>query len=254
MAPIQPIREVSAFPRNWCLGERASGIAQRSQSLAAMGFDPLAGLQLEVAASRGFWHESGVRNDRAATGVGMQVEETAIPAIKIVTPKKHGDKRGFFSEVYSLAGWDKAGLRFTFVQDNHSYSAAKGVLRGLHFQAPPFAQDKLVRVARGRILDVAVDIRRSSTTFGKYVAVELSAENWRQLLIPIGFAHAFITLEPDVEVLYKTTAPYSAAHDRGVAWDDPAIGIAWPAPPGGPILSDKDRQWPLLKDASDLFE
>ncbi len=184
----------------------------------------------------------------------MQVEETAIPAVKIVTPKKHGDARGFFSEVYSRADWDKAGLPFTFVQDNHSYSAAKGVLRGPHFQTPPFAQDKLVRVARGASLDVAVDIRRSSPTFGKHVAVELTAENWRQLLIPIGFAHAFITLEPDAEVLYKTTAPYSAAHDRGVAWDDPAIGIAWPSPPSGPVLSDKDRQWPRLKDAPDLFE
>jgi dTDP-4-dehydrorhamnose 3,5-epimerase len=183
----------------------------------------------------------------------MQVEETAIPAVKIVTPKKHGDARGFFSEVYSLDAFEKAGLPLTFVQDNHSYSAAKGVLRGLHFQTPPFAQDKLVRVARGAILDVAVDIRRSSPTFGKHVAVELSAENWRQLLIPIGFAHAFITLMPDVEVLYKTTAPYSAAHDRGIAWDDPAIGIVWPSPPGGPVLSDKDRKWPRLKDAPDLF-
>ena len=127
----------------------------------------------------------------------MQVEETAIPAVKIVTPKKHGDARGFFSEVYNRSDWDKAGLEFTFVQDNHSFSATAGTLRGLHFQTPPFAQDKLVRCARGRILDVAVDIRRSSPTFGRHVAVELSAENWRQLLVPIGFAHAFITLEPD---------------------------------------------------------
>src|SRR5579871_1376642 len=192
---------------------------------------------------------------RSGRGSAMLVEETAIPAVKIVTPKKHGDARGFFSEVYSLAAWEKADLPpMTFVQDNHSYSAAKGVLRGLHFQTPPFAQDKLVRCGRGSILDVAVDIRRSSPTFGKHVAVELSAENWRQILIPAGFAHAFITLEPDVEVLYKTTAPYSAANDRGIAWDDPAIGISWPSPPGGPVLSDKDRKWPRLKDAPDLFE
>jgi dTDP-4-dehydrorhamnose 3,5-epimerase len=184
----------------------------------------------------------------------MQMEETAIPAVKIVTPKKHGDARGFFSEVYNRADWDNAGLHFTFVQDNHSFSAAVGTLRGLHFQTPPFAQDKLVRCARGRILDVAVDIRRSSPTFMRHVAVELSAENWRQLLVPIGFAHAFVTLEPDVEVLYKTTAPYSAANDRGVAWDDPDIGIAWPSLPGGPVLSDKDRRWPRLKDAPELFE
>ena len=188
-------------------------------------------------------------------GPEMQVEETAIPAVKMVTPKKHGDARGFFSEVYSLAAWEKAGLPpMTFVQDNHSYSAAKGVLRGLHFQTPPFAQDKLVRCARGAILDVAVDIRRSSPTFGKHVAIELSAENWRRILIPAGFAHAFITLTPDVEVLYKTTAPYSAANDRGVAWDDPELKIVWPAPPGGPVLSDKDRKWPRLRDAPDLFE
>ena len=184
----------------------------------------------------------------------MQIEDTAIAGVKIVTPKKIGDARGFFSETYNRQIFARAGIDLEFVQDNQSLSAEVGTIRGLHFQSPPFAQAKLVRVARGAILDVAVDIRRSSPTFGRHVAVELSAENWRQLLIPIGFAHAFITLEPDVEVLYKTTAPYSAAHDRGVAWDDPGIGIAWPSPPGGPVLSDKDRKWPRLKDAPDLFE
>ena len=113
----------------------------------------------------------------------MQVEETAIPAVKIITPKKHGDTRGFFSEVYNRAALEKAGFQLTFVQDNHSFSPTVGTLHGLHFQTPPFAQDKLVRCARGRILDVAVDIRRSSPTFGRYVAVELSRENWRQLLV-----------------------------------------------------------------------
>ena len=184
----------------------------------------------------------------------MQVEDTAIPTVKIVSTKKHGDARGFFSEVYNKVELEKAGLRFAFVQDNHSFSAAVETLRGLHFQTPPFAQDKLVRVGRGRILDVAVDIRRSSPTFRKYVAVELSAENWRQLLVPVGFAHGFVTLEPDTEVLYKTTAPYSPAHDRGVAWDDPDIGVAWPLPAGGPTLSERDRRWPRLKDAQELFE
>ena len=184
----------------------------------------------------------------------MQVEDTAIKAVKIVTPKKHGDARGFFSEVYNKSAFENAGLHYAFVQDNHSFSAAVGTLRGLHFQTPSFAQDKLIRVGRGRIFDVAVDVRRSSPTFGKYVAVELSAQNWRQLLIPTGFAHGFVTLEPDTEVLYKTTAPYSPAHDRGVAWDDPDIGIAWPLPACGPILSDKDRRWPRLKDAPELFE
>ncbi len=183
----------------------------------------------------------------------MQVEDTAIPAVKIVTPKKHGDARGFFSETYNRNAFEAAGLDLTFVQDNHSFSAPVGTLRGLHFQTPPFAQDKLLRVVRGRILDVAVDIRRSSPTFGKWVAVELSAENWRQLLVPVGFAHGFVTLDPDTEVLYKTTNFYSPANDRGVAWDDPDIGIAWPLPAGGPTLSDKDRRWPRLTDAPELF-
>jgi len=183
----------------------------------------------------------------------MRVEETAIPAVRIVTSKKLGDARGFFSEVYNKEDWSAAGLDFEFVQDNHSFSAAIGTLRGLHFQALPLAQAKLVRVARGRILDVAVDIRRSSPTFGRHVAIELSVENWRQLLIPIGFAHGYLTLEPDAEVLYKTTATYSAAHDRGLAWDDPDLGIEWPLPKGGPVLSDKDRRWPRLKEAKELF-
>lgn len=184
----------------------------------------------------------------------MFLEDTEIPDVKIITPKKHGDLRGFFSEVYKRSDWESAGLNYFFVQDNHSLSAPVGTLRGLHFQTEPCAQDKLVRVVRGRILDVAVDIRRSSPTFGKYVAVELSSENWRQLLIPIGFAHGFITLEPNTEVLYKVTAFYSAPHDRGLAFDDPNLGIDWPFPPGGPILSEKDKYWPRLSDLVDVFE
>ncbi|MEK4035622.1 dTDP-4-dehydrorhamnose 3,5-epimerase [Methylocystis sp. IM3] len=183
----------------------------------------------------------------------MQFEDTGIPAVKIVTPRKHGDARGFFSEVYKQSDWRAAGLDYTFVQDNHSLSAPVGTLRGLHFQTPPFAQDKLVRVVRGRILDVAVDIRRSSPTFGEHVAVELSAANWRQLFIPAGFAHGFVTLEPDTEVLYKVTAFYSAPHDRGVAFDDPALAINWPTPPSGPVLSEKDKHWPRLCDLADAF-
>jgi len=184
----------------------------------------------------------------------MLVEDMAISGVKVVTPKRHGDSRGFFSEVYNRADWESAGLHFEFVQDNHSFSAAIGTLRGLHFQTPPFAQAKLIRAGGGRIFDVAVDIRRSSPTFGKYVGVELSAENWRQLLVPIGFAHGFVTLEPGTEVLYKTTAVYSPANDSGIAWDDPDIGVAWPLPAAGPTLSDKDRRWPRLRETRDLFE
>lgn len=183
----------------------------------------------------------------------MIVEDTAIPVVKIVTPKKLGDARGFFSEVYNQMDWLHAGLDYTFVQDNHSLSEPVGTLRGLHFQTQPFAQAKLVRVVRGRILDIAVDIRRSSPTFGRHVAVELSYDNWRQLLVPAGFAHGFVTLEPDTEVLYKVGAFYSAAHDRGLAWDDPALGIIWPLPPSGPVLSDKDKKWPRLRDLTDCF-
>ncbi|AOG07914.1 dTDP-4-dehydrorhamnose 3,5-epimerase [Bosea sp. RAC05] len=183
----------------------------------------------------------------------LLVEPTALPDVKIIQPKRFGDHRGFFSETYSRSAFAEAGITLDFVQDNHSLSAAVGTLRGLHFQAPPFAQDKLVRVPRGRILDVAVDIRASSPDFGKFVAVELSAENWWQLLVPAGFAHGFVTLEPDTEVLYKVSAPYAPEHDRGVAFDDPAIGIDWGFAPETLILSDKDRRHPRLADLPRYF-
>lgn len=184
----------------------------------------------------------------------MQVEVAAISAVKIISPKKFGDHRGFFSEVYNCRTWAEAGLDFEFVQDNHSYSAEAGVIRGLHFQVPPFAQAKLVRVARGRILDVAVDLRRSSPTFGRHVAVELSADNWRQLLIPVGFAHGFCTLEPHCEVLYKVTQVFSSPHDKGLAFDDPALGIDWGVDPARAVLSDKDRKHPRLADLGPQFD
>ncbi len=184
----------------------------------------------------------------------LTVEETAIPAVKVITPKRFGDARGFFSEVYSRRAFEAAGLHLDFVQDNHSLSGPMGTIRGLHFQSPPFAQDKLIRVVRGRILDVAVDLRRSSPTYGQHVAVELSAENWRQLLVPVGFAHGFCTLEPDTEVVYKVTAYYAPAHDHGVAWDDPALGIAWPVAPDEALLSDKDARQPRLADLPTYFD
>jgi dTDP-4-dehydrorhamnose 3,5-epimerase len=178
----------------------------------------------------------------------LDVEATAIPDVKILTPKRFGDHRGFFTEIYNRQRFAEAGITTEFVQDNHSLSAAVGTVRGLHFQSEPFAQAKLVRVVRGRILDVAVDIRRSSPTFGRHVAVELSAENGRQLFIPVGFAHGFCTLEPDTEIQYKVSAYYAAAHDHGIAWDDPALGIEWPVPPDEAVLSDKDRRQPMLAD------
>ncbi|MET3889497.1 dTDP-4-dehydrorhamnose 3,5-epimerase [Bosea sp. OAE506] len=184
----------------------------------------------------------------------LSFEPTAIAAVKIITPKKHGDHRGFFSEVYKQSDMAQAGIDLIFVQDNHSRSGPVGTLRGLHFQSAPFAQDKLVRVTKGRILDVAVDIRASSPTFGQHVAVELSAENWSQLLVPVGFAHGFVTLEPDTEVLYKVSAPYGPANDHGLAFDDPALGIDWRVPHADLVLSDKDRKHPRLSDLPRYFD
>lgn len=183
----------------------------------------------------------------------ITLETTNIPEVQVIVPWRHGDHRGFFSEVYNRQRFSELGIDLDFVQDNHSLSAEVGTIRGLHFQSPPFAQDKLVRVTRGRILDVAVDIRRSSPTYGQHVAVELSAQNWRQLLVPVGFAHGFCTLEPDTEVIYKVSNYYSAKHDHGLAFDDPALAISWPVDPGKAVLSDKDRQHPPLADLPAWF-
>jgi len=185
---------------------------------------------------------------------GLSVSETAIPAVKILAPRKFGDHRGFFSETYNRRDFAAAGLDLDFVQDNHSFSAVAGTIRGLHFQSKPFAQAKLVRVTRGKILDVAVDIRRPSSTFGKHVAVELSAENWLQLLVPIGFLHGFLTLVADVEVIYKVTNYYSAEHDLGVAWNDPDLAIPWPDVAREPTISAKDAKLPRLKDLPSMFD
>jgi dTDP-4-dehydrorhamnose 3,5-epimerase len=184
----------------------------------------------------------------------LDVRPAAIPDVKILTPKRFGDHRGFFSETYNRQRFAEAGIDVEFVQDNHSMSAAAGTVRGLHFQGRPFAQAKLVRVARGRILDVAVDIRRSSETYGRHVAIELSAENGRQLFVPVGFAHGFCTLEPDTEIEYKVSAYYSAAHDHGLAYDDPSLGVAWPVPFDRAVLSDKDRKQPRLAELPAYFD
>jgi dTDP-4-dehydrorhamnose 3,5-epimerase len=184
----------------------------------------------------------------------MDVMATALADVKIITPPKFGDHRGFFSETYHKAKLAEAGVDLEFVQDNQSLSTTRGVLRGLHYQLPPLAQDKLVRVTRGAILDVAVDIRRGSATFGQHVAVELSAENWRQLLVPIGFAHGFVTLTDETEVCYKCSDFYSPEHERGIAFDDPDLGIEWPLAAGELTLSERDRQHPRLKDQADVFD
>lgn len=183
----------------------------------------------------------------------MQVIPTEIPDVKILVPKKFGDHRGFFSETFNQKFLADQGIEARFVQDNHSLSVEKGVVRGLHYQMQPMAQDKLVRVVRGAILDIAVDIRRSSPTFGKHVSAVISAENWREILVPIGFAHGFVTLEPNTEVIYKVSNYYSPAHERGIRWNDPALGIEWGISPEHAVLSKRDTEHPMLKDATDLF-
>jgi dTDP-4-dehydrorhamnose 3,5-epimerase len=182
-----------------------------------------------------------------------EVRPLGLDGVVEIAPRKFGDERGFFSETYNASSFAEAGIGLTFVQDNHSFSAVKGVLRGLHYQLPPAAQDKLVRVTRGRVFDVAVDIRRGSPTFSKWVGVELSAEKWNQILVPKGFAHGFVTLEPDTEVLYKVTDYYSPEHDRSIRFDDPTIGIDWPIDTAAVQLSAKDRDAPTLAEA-ELFE
>ncbi|MEK8131076.1 dTDP-4-dehydrorhamnose 3,5-epimerase [Paenibacillus filicis] len=182
----------------------------------------------------------------------MNIISTKLDGVFIIEPPVFGDNRGFFLESYNAAKFEQAGLHFSFVQDNHSLSVEAGIIRGLHYQLQPKAQTKLVRVAAGAIYDVAVDIRQSSPSFGKWVGVILSASNKRQLLVPKGFAHGFCTLVPNTEVLYKVDELYSPEHDRGIAWNDHELAIDWPTQT--PILSIKDGTHPALKDAKELFE
>jgi dTDP-4-dehydrorhamnose 3,5-epimerase len=174
-------------------------------------------------------------------------------AVRLITPKRFGDARGWFAETYSRQAFQKLGIDVDFCQDNHSMSADIGVLRGLHFQRPPHAQAKLVRCIRGRIFDVAVDVRTGSPTFAKWFAVELSAENGRELFVPVGFAHGFVTLEPNTEVEYKVSAPYAPAAEAGIIWNDSAVAISWPLPPTGPSLSAKDKILPPLAQLGNIF-
>ncbi|BBD40175.1 dTDP-4-dehydrorhamnose 3,5-epimerase [Aminobacter sp. NyZ550] len=183
----------------------------------------------------------------------VEVSKLGLDGVCEIRVPRFDDARGFFSETWNAGKLAQAGIAVDFVQDNHSLSRERGVLRGLHFQKPPFAQDKLVRVLRGSIYDVAIDIRVGSPTFGKWVGLTVSAKEWNQILVPKGFAHGFVTLEPDTEVAYKVSAPYSQPHDRSIRFDDPDIAIDWPVAAQELILSDKDAAAPLLTDVETGF-
>jgi dTDP-4-dehydrorhamnose 3,5-epimerase len=183
----------------------------------------------------------------------MEVVPLQIPDIKIIKPARFSDERGFFSETYNAARFAEHGLTFEFVQDNHSYSVSKGVVRGLHFQTAPHAQTKLVRVVRGAIFDVAVDLRLGSPTYGRHVSAIISADEWNQILVPAGFAHGLCTLKPHTEVLYKVTDFYSRSHDAGIRWDDPELRIDWPVTREAAVVSAKDASLPLLADIEPPF-
>jgi dTDP-4-dehydrorhamnose 3,5-epimerase len=183
----------------------------------------------------------------------LESAAVCIPAVRLLTPRRFEDERGAFCEVYRKDALERLGVLRECVQDNHSISRRAGTVRGLHYQIAPHAQDKLVRVVRGAILDVALDLRRASATFGQHVSFVLSAANGNQLLVPVGFAHGFCTLEPDTEVLYKVTAYYAPAHERGVLWNDPDLGIDWPVSPADALLSDKDQRLPRWRDVADFF-
>ncbi len=184
----------------------------------------------------------------------MQIEETALPGVLILTPRRFGDDRGFFAETWNRQRMEEAGITLDFVQDNHSVSARAGTLRGLHYQSPPHAQAKLVRCGRGALLDVAVDIRTGSPTYGQWTGVELSAENGRQLLIPAGFLHGFVTRADDTEIVYKCSDYYAPDCDGAVVWDDPEIAIDWGLEGRDPILSEKDAKAPTLSEIPAHFE
>lgn len=180
-------------------------------------------------------------------------QRLALPDVVLVTPKRHGDARGFFTETFRENAYQAAGIEGPFVQDNHAFSKDAGVLRGLHFQIAPFAQAKLVSCLQGEIFDVAVDLRRGSPTYGLHVSVILSAETGQQLFVPAGFAHGYLTLTPECHVVYKVSAYYDGPSERGLAWNDPALEIDWSFGPSGPILSEKDETHPRLEDLPEYF-
>jgi dTDP-4-dehydrorhamnose 3,5-epimerase len=184
----------------------------------------------------------------------MKIEPLNIPDVLLITPPKFGDSRGFFSETWSESKLAAQGFAQHFVQDNQSLSSTPGTIRGLHCQIAPSIQGKLVRVIKGAIWDVAVDIRHGSPTYGKYAAATLSVENWAQLWVPGGFLHGFCTLEPDTEVIYKVTADYDRAAERAVIWNDPDLALPWPVAPDKAILSDKDKILPKLAECEPWFK
>ncbi|WP_424942561.1 dTDP-4-dehydrorhamnose 3,5-epimerase [Aliiroseovarius crassostreae] len=183
----------------------------------------------------------------------IEIEQTKLPGVLVITPKRFGDDRGFFSESWNKERLAEHGLTLEFVQDNHSLSRQVGTVRGLHYQTPPHAQAKLVRCGRGALLDVAVDIRKGSPTYAQWVAVELNEDNGKQLLVPEGFAHGFVTLRPDTEIVYKCTDYYAPNCDRAIAFDDPDIGVDWGITRDTAVLSDKDAEAPKLSDADTPF-
>lgn len=184
---------------------------------------------------------------------GMEIRRLEIPGPVVVVPRKFQDDRGFLSETYVHEWFCTNVAQINFVQENHSYSVDAGTIRGIHFQTPPYAQAKLVRVVRGAVWDVAVDLRKGSPSYGRHVAVELSAANWQQLWIPVGFGHAFCTLEPNSEVVYKISSRYQPDSERGVIWDDPDLAIDWPVESRAAVLSARDQRLPRLGDLPDVF-
>ena len=185
--------------------------------------------------------------------MGLTVLPLRIPEVVLVSAAKHSDARGFLSETYSKADLEALGIEIEFVQDNHTLSVQRGTIRGLHFQIRPFAQHKLVRVVRGAIFDVAVDLRVGSPNFGQHVSAIISADAWNQIFVPVGFAHGLVTLEPNTEVIYKVSSRYSAEHDKGLFWRDSALEIDWPVKEAEAILSEKDRQQPRLSELPAFF-
>jgi dTDP-4-dehydrorhamnose 3,5-epimerase len=206
------------------------------------------------------WHSAlvllcGRERDAVGKEVVMQVSQTEFPGVLVLEPKVFRDERGFFLESFNREAFRRAGLPGDFVQDNHAFSKGLGVLRGFHFQAPPAAQGKLVWVTRGAVVDVIVDIRKGSPTYGQWGQLRLSAENFLRLYIPAGFAHAYMTLSERTEFMYKVDAPYAPETEGGIRWDDPDLAVAWPKvwPGEGPVLSGKDLRQPLLRDLATPF-